>query len=95
MLRRLLPAVLPLAIAALVVVGASPATAAFAGTATASAPSSATVGDSVTITVDHTGLTPAPTSYTVLWQSQPTGGGAIDTLATDGPVATEGDGSTD
>ncbi|MCG2803754.1 MAG: hypothetical protein L6311_16910 [Cellulomonas sp.] len=94
MLRRLLPAVLPLAIAALVVVGASPATAAFAGGATASAPSSATVGASVTVTVDHTGLNPAPSSYTVLWQSQPTGGGAIDTLVTAGPVDTEGDGST-
>lgn len=95
MLRRLMHAALPLAVAALVVAGTAPAAAAFDGSASVSAPSTATVGTDVTITIDHSGLTPAPTSYTVLWRSQPVGGGSITDLATSGPATPDADGSTD
>lgn len=95
MLRRLMHAALPLAVAALVVAGTAPAAAAFDGSASVSAPSTATVGTNVRITIDNSGLVPAPTSYTVLWQSQPVGGGSITDLATTGPATPDADGSTD
>lgn len=93
MLRRLLPAVLPLAVAALVMSAATPAAAAFTGSATVTAPSTATVGDDVTITIDHSGLSPAADSYTVRWQSQPVGGGTISDLATVDPTSADVDGT--
>lgn len=95
MLRRLMHAALPLAVAALVVAGTAPAAAAFDGSASVSAPPTATVGTDVSITIDHSGLIPAPTSFTVLWRSQPVGGGTITDLATTDPATPDADGSTD
>ncbi|WP_159805125.1 hypothetical protein [Cellulomonas citrea] len=95
MLRRLMHAALPLAVAALVVAGTAPAAAAFDGSASVSAPSTATVGTNVRITIDNSGLVPAPTSYTVLWQSQPVGGGTITDLAATGPAMPDPSGITD